>query len=252
MAVAVSVKGLVNQFGSNRIHDGLDLEIQRGEIFSIVGGSGSGKSVLLRSMLGLQQTVAGEIHLLGSPIRPGGQIPNRRLGVLFQHGALFSGLTVRENVALPIALQARGMHPELRSRLASLKIRMAGLSAEADDKMPSELSGGMVKRAALARALALDPELLFLDEPTAGLDPIAAEEFEDLILYLRQSLDLTVVIVTHDLDTLYSLSDRVAVLVDGRARSGTLEEVAEIEHPWVNSYFNGVRARIIRSGESVV
>ncbi|MEM8766588.1 MAG: ATP-binding cassette domain-containing protein [Pseudomonadota bacterium] len=247
---AVSVRGLINQFGDHRVHDDLDLEVKRGEILSIVGGSGSGKSVLLRSMLGLQHPYAGEITVLDMPIRPGLPVPHRRWGVLFQQGALFSGLTVRENVELPIALHSK-MKSSTRAKLASLKIQMAGLPRVAEDKVPSELSGGMVKRAALARALALDPELLFLDEPTAGLDPIAAEEFEDVVLYLRESLDLTVVIITHDLDTLYSLSDRVAVLVDKRARTGTLDEVAKIDHPWVNSYFNGVRARIIRTGETV-
>ena len=247
---AVSVQGLVTQFGDHRVHDGLDLEVQRGEILSIVGGSGSGKSVLLRSILGLQIPREGKIEVLGMPIEPGRPVPHRRWGVLFQRGALFSGLTVRENVELPISLHST-MSAPTRAKLASLKIQMAGLPAEAEDKVPSELSGGMVKRAALARALALDPELLFLDEPTAGLDPIAAEEFEDVILYLRESLDLTVVIITHDLDTLYSLSDRVSVLVDKRARTGTLDEVAAIDHPWVSSYFNGVRARIIRTGETV-
>ncbi|MEJ2087600.1 MAG: ATP-binding cassette domain-containing protein [Gammaproteobacteria bacterium] len=250
-ALAISVKGLVNQFADKRVHDGLDMEVRQGEIFSIVGGSGSGKSVLLRSMLGLQQPRAGEIVVLGMPIEPGRPVPHSAWGVLFQHGALFSGLTVRENVELPIALHSR-MDDKVRAKLASLKIQMVGLPPEAENKVPSELSGGMVKRAALARALALDPQLLFLDEPTAGLDPIAAEEFEDVVLYLRESLDLTVVIITHDLDTLYSLSDRVAVLVDGKARTGTLDEVAEIDHPWISSYFNGVRARIIRSSESVV
>ncbi len=250
VAPAVSVQGIVNQFGDHRVHDGLDLEVRRGEILSIVGGSGSGKSVLLRSMLGLQVPWAGRIEVLGMPIEPGLPVPHRRWGVLFQRGALFSGLTVRENVELPISLHS-DMSAQTRAKLASLKIQMAGLPLEAGRKMPSELSGGMVKRAALARALALDPELLFLDEPTAGLDPIAAEEFEDVILYLRESLDLTVVIITHDLDTLYSLSDRVAVLVDKKARTGTLDEVAAIDHPWVSSYFNGVRARIIRTGETV-
>jgi phospholipid/cholesterol/gamma-HCH transport system ATP-binding protein len=250
-APAISVRGLINQFGDHRIHDGLDLEVERGEIFAIVGGSGSGKSVLMRSILGLQRPTAGEITVLGMPIKPGAALPHRHWGVLFQHGALFSGLTVRENVELPIALHSN-IEPSTRSKLASLKVQLAGLPQDAEDKMPSELSGGMVKRAALARALALEPHLLFLDEPTAGLDPIAAEEFEDVILYLRESLDLTVVIITHDLDTLYSLCDKVAVLVDGRARTGSLEEVAAIDHPWINSYFNGVRARVIRTSESVV
>ncbi len=247
---AISVQGIVNQFGDHRVHDGLDLEVRRGEILSIVGGSGSGKSVLLRSILGLQVPREGRIEVLGMPIAPGLPVPHRRWGVLFQRGALFSGLTVRENVELPISLHS-SMSAKTRAKLARLKIQMAGLPLEAESKVPSELSGGMVKRAALARALALDPELLFLDEPTAGLDPIAAEEFEDVILYLRESLDLTVVIITHDLDTLYSLSDRVTVLVDKKARTGTLDEVAEIDHPWVSSYFNGVRARIIRTGETV-
>lgn len=246
---AISVRGLVNRFGDHVVHDGLDMEVQPGEIHSIVGGSGSGKSVLLRSILGLHRPQAGEIEVLGMPIRPGAEVPHRRWGVLFQQGALFSGLTVRENVELPIALHS-SMDRSTRAKLASLKIQMTGLPKDAEGKVPAELSGGMVKRAALARSLALDPELLFLDEPTAGLDPIGAEEFEDVILYLRESLELTVVIITHDLDTLYSLSDRVTVLVDGKGRSGTLDEVAGIDHPWVSSYFNGVRARIIRAGET--
>ena len=248
---AISVRGLVNQFGDHRIHDELDLDVAQGEIFAIVGGSGSVKAGLMRSILGLQKPTAGEISVLGMPIKPGAELPHRHWGVLFQQGALFSGLTVRETVALPLALPSN-IDPSTRSKLASLKVQLAGLSQDAEDKVPSELSGGMVKRAALARALALEPRLLFLDEPTAGLDPIAAEEFEDVILYLRESLDLTVVIITHDLDTLYSLCDRVAVLVDGRARSGSLEEVAKMDHPWINSYFNGVRARVIRKTQSVV
>ena len=247
----VSVRGLINRFGNNRVHDGLDLDVHKGEILSIVGGSGTGKSVLLRSILGLHQPMAGEISVLGLKISPGSPLPHRNWGVLFQHGALFSGLTVRQNVELPIALSST-MDPTTRAKLASLKIQMTGLPLEAENKVPSELSGGMVKRAALARALALDPQLLFLDEPTAGLDPIAAEEFEDVILYLRKSLNLTVVIITHDLDTLYSLSDRVAVLVDRRTKCGTLEEIAAMDHPWINNYFHGVRARIIRTSESVV
>ena len=244
-----SVRGLVNRFGDHLVHDGLDLEVKRGEIIGIVGGSGSGKSVLLRSMLGLRQPQAGEIEVLGMRIDAGAAVPHRRWGVLFQQGALFSGLTVRENVELPISLHSK-MRPETRAKLARLKIQMAGLPLEAEDKVPSELSGGMVKRAALARALALDPELLFLDEPTSGLDPIAAEEFEDVIVYLRESLDLTVVIITHDLDTLYSICDRVTALVDHKAVTGTLEDVAGIDHPWVNAYFNGTRARIVRAGET--
>ena len=247
----VSVKGLINQFGNNRVHDGLDLQVHRGEILSIVGGSGTGKSVLLRSILGLHQPMGGEISVLGLNIRPGSSLPHQKWGVLFQHGALFSGLTVRENVELPLALSSNVDQTTL-SKLASLKIQMTGLPLEAENKVPSELSGGMVKRAALARALALDPQLLFLDEPTAGLDPIAAEEFEDVILYLRKSLNLTVVIITHDLDTLYSLSDRVAVLVDRRTQCGTLDEIAAMDHPWIRNYFHGVRARIIRTSESVV
>jgi len=247
----VSVKGLINQFGNNRVHDGLDLEVHKGEILSIVGGSGTGKSVLLRSILGLHQPMGGEISVLGLNIRPGSTLPHQQWGVLFQHGALFSGLTVRENVELPLALSSN-MDQTTLSKLASLKIQMTGLPLEAENKVPSELSGGMVKRAALARALALDPQLLFLDEPTAGLDPIAAEEFEDVILYLRKSLGLTVVIITHDLDTLYSLSDRVAVLVDRRTQCGTLDEIAAMDHPWIRNYFHGVRARIIRTSESVV
>lgn len=245
---AISVRGLVNQFGEQRVHDNLDLDVERREILAVVGGSGTGKSVLLRTILGLQIPQAGSVTVLGMPISRGSPIPHSCWGVLFQGGALFSGLTVRENVELPIALHSN-VERAVRSKLADLKIQMTGLAPEVGDKYPAELSGGMVKRAALARALALDPTLLFLDEPTAGLDPIAASEFDELILYLRDSLDLTVVMITHDLDTLFRIADRIAVLVDQHAVIGPLATVRALDHPWVHQYFNGDRARAAQTTE---
>jgi phospholipid/cholesterol/gamma-HCH transport system ATP-binding protein len=236
----ISVHGLVNAFGPQRVHDGLSLEVQRGEVLGIVGGSGSGKSVLLHSMLGLRRPQAGEIRILGHDPDWFQQRPQRAFGVMFQGGALFSGLTVRQNVELPLALYARTSR-ELRRELAEVKVRLAGLPTSALEKRPAELSGGMVKRAALARALALDPAILFLDEPTAGLDPIAATAFDRLVDHLRQSLDLTVVLITHDVDTLASICDRIAVLVEGRARVGTLAGFMDDDTPWIRDYFHDPR-----------
>jgi phospholipid/cholesterol/gamma-HCH transport system ATP-binding protein len=224
------------------VHDGLNFDVRNDEIMGLVGGSGTGKSVLMRSMLGLQRTTAGSIRVLDQEIRylePG---PNRHWGVLFQHGALLSGLTVQENVELPIALHS-DMPIETRHELASLKLLMAGLPLSVADKYPSELSGGMKKRVSLARALALEPKILFLDEPTAGLDPIAATEFDKLISYLADNLDLTVLMITHDVDSLFGICDRIAVLVDGGAIVGTVEEILESEHPWIQQYFNVPRAQ---------
>lgn len=243
----IRVSGLVNRFGTQTVHDGLDLDVRRGEILGVVGGSGSGKSVLMRAILGLRPPQAGTIEVLGKRMGAGEgarTLLRRRTGVLFQDGALFSSLTVRENVEVPIKTWYPGLSASVRCELARLKIRMAGLSAAACSKAPSELSGGMRKRAGLARALALDPELLFLDEPTAGLDPIGAAAFDELLVTLRDALGLTVFLITHDLDTLYRICDRVAVIAEGRILvSGRLEAVSRHDHPWVHDYFHGPRSR---------
>jgi phospholipid/cholesterol/gamma-HCH transport system ATP-binding protein len=245
--LAIRVRGLLNRFGDQTVHSGLDLDVRRGEILGVVGGSGSGKSVLMRAILGLRPPQAGRIEVLGHAVGEGDdslQALRRRTGVLFQDGALFSSLTVRENVEVPIRTHFPEIPRELRCELARLKIRLSGLSVSACGKYPSELSGGMRKRAGLARALALDPELLFLDEPTAGLDPIGAAAFDELLRTLTDALGLTVFLITHDLDTLYGICDRIAVIGDGRVLvSGPLEEVEAFDHAWVRDYFHGPRAR---------
>ena len=244
----VSVRGLVNRFGSQTVHNGLDLDIRTGEIFGIVGGSGSGKSVLLRSILGLQRPQAGTVAIEGRNItRMSGaelRAVKRSYGVTFQHGALFTSLTVSQNVELPIA-EFFDLKKETLTALAELRIRMVGLPADAGSKYPAQLSGGMVKRAALARALALEPALLFLDEPTSGLDPISAAAFDELILYLQGHLHLTVVMITHDLDTIMRTCNRVGVIVDARMIVDTLDGILQNEHPWIREYFHGPRARAV-------
>jgi len=246
MDAVISVRGVVNRFGAQVVHDGVDLDVYPGEIFGIVGGSGSGKSVLLRTMLGLQRPVSGQVVIEGRDITAmdAGQLNDvkRRYGVTFQHGALFTSLTVLQNVELPLA-EYYDADPATRAALAGLRISMVGLPPEAGAKYPAQLSGGMVKRAALARARALDPQLLFLDEPTSGLDPISADAFDRLVLYLQRSLALTVVMITHDLDTIFRTCNRVGVLVDGRMISGTLAEMVRHDHPWIREYFNGPRGR---------
>lgn len=249
---AARARGLRTQFGRQVIHDGLDLDVRVGEVLGIVGGSGTGKSVLLKEILGLVRPVAGRIELLGvDPESLSGTERARlraRTGVLFQDGALFSSLTVAENVMVPLREHTR-IRGERAERLARIKIAMSGLPPEAGAKYPSELSGGMRKRAGLARALALDPDILFLDEPTAGLDPIGAAAFDKLIADLRRGLGLTVCMVTHDLDSLVTICDRIAVLIDKRVRVGTLEELLEDPHPWIREYFHGPRGRAARRVE---
>lgn len=242
----ISIRGVVNRFGTQVVHDGVDLDIYEGEVLGIVGGSGSGKSVLLRTMLGLNKPVSGEVLIEGKDIT---QMPQKELlavkqryGVTFQHGALFSSLSVAENVQLPIREYFK-VSREALEELTELRLRMVGLPVDAGPKLPAQLSGGMIKRAALARALALDPALLFLDEPTAGLDPISAAAFDELVLYLQRGLKLTVVMITHDLDTLVTTCDRVAVLVDRKIVVDTLEGIMSNPHPWIQEYFHGPRAR---------
>ncbi|HVW70236.1 MAG TPA: ATP-binding cassette domain-containing protein [Steroidobacteraceae bacterium] len=242
----LEVIGLVNRFGPQVVHDGLNMEVREDEVFGIVGGSGTGKSVLLRSILGLQRPQAGIIRIEGRDITKmtASQLyaVKADYGVTFQQGALYSALTVLQNVQLPM-IEHVDMEPAARDELAMLKIRLAGLPADAAQKYPSQLSGGMIKRAALARALALDPKLLFLDEPTSGLDPISASEFDELILYLQKQLHLTVVMITHDLDTIFRTCNRVGVIVDHRMVVDTLEGIVNNPHPWIQSYFHGERAR---------
>ena len=247
----VVVEGLVNRFGTHAVHEGLDLKVRRGEILGVVGGSGTGKSVLMRSIIGLQRPSEGRIEILGHSVDDLAGVEDidirSRWGVLFQGGALFSTLTVGENVEVPLREFYPEIDEELRHEIARFKVRLSGLPDEAAAKYPSELSGGMKKRAGLARALALDPELLFLDEPTAGLDPIGAAQFDRLTRELADVLGLTVFLITHDLDTLYEICDRVAVLADKRVIAvGTIAELLQTDHPWIQEYFNGPRGRAAR------
>ncbi|MCF7221294.1 ABC transporter ATP-binding protein [Marilutibacter chinensis] len=244
----IRVRGVSNRFGRQVVHEDLDLDVRRGEILGVVGGSGSGKSVLMRTIIGLRQPNAGSIEVLGIDARSDDATQRReierRTGVLFQDGALFSSLTVGENVQVPLKEYHPHLPDSLLYELALLKIKLAGLPADALDKLPAQLSGGMRKRAGLARALALDPPLLFLDEPTAGLDPIGAAAFDRLIRTLQQALGLTVFLITHDLDTLYAICDRIAVLADRRVVAcAPIDEVERFGHPWVQEYFHGPRAR---------
>ena len=243
----IRLRGIRNQFGPAVVHDDLDLDLYRGEVLGVVGGSGTGKSVLLRCIAGLRPPQAGQIEIFGQDALNCSEASRReidaRMGVMFQDGALFSSLTVRENVEVPMK-NIKGLDAGLRRELADLKISMSGLPYAAGGKYPSELSGGMRKRAGLARALALDPEIVFLDEPTAGLDPIGASAFDELIKALSESLGLTVFLVTHDLDTLHATCDRIAVLAEKRVMyTGTMADMLHVEHPWVHEYFHGPRAR---------
>jgi phospholipid/cholesterol/gamma-HCH transport system ATP-binding protein len=246
MEPVVQVQGLVNRFGTQVVHDGLDMQVMPDEVFGIVGGSGTGKSVLLRTILGLQRPQAGVVRIDGHDITQMTEaqlrIVKSHYGVSFQAGALYSGLTVKENIQLPM-LEYLKLSERALDDLALLKICLVGLSPQAAGKYPSELSGGMVKRVALARALALDPSLLFLDEPTSGLDPIGAAAFDDLTLYLQRELKLTIVMITHDLDSIFRTCNRVGVIVDRRMISDTLEGIVNNPNPWIQEYFHGERAR---------
>ena len=243
---AIEVTGLRTQFGTQVIHDKLDFAVRRGEVMGIVGGSGTGKSVLMRTVIGLNRPAAGRIVVLGQDMT--GAAPDdvralqRRWGVLFQDGALFSSMTVAQNIQAPIKEHSH-LSPRLRRDMIDVKISLAGLPPDAANKYPSELSGGMRKRAGLARALALDPEILFLDEPTAGLDPIGAAKFDELIAELQRALGLTVVMVTHDLDSLHAICNRVSVLLDKRVKVGTIESLMDQPDPWIQEYFRGPRGR---------
>ena len=246
----IRIRGLENRFGLQVVHQGLDLDVRKGEVLGVVGGSGSGKSVLLKSIIGLQRPSGGTINVLGEELLAMDmdeiESLRTRVGVLFQDGALFSSLTVAENIQVPLR-EHLGLPLGLLDRIAAMKIAMVGLPAEAGAKLPSQLSGGMRKRAGLARALAMDPEILFLDEPTAGLDPIGAAAFDRLIHDMQQSLGLTVFMVTHDLDSLAAVCDRIAVLVDRKIRVATMQEHMKDDHPWIHSYFHGPRARAAAS-----
>ncbi|KAF0186281.1 MAG: putative ABC transport system ATP-binding protein [Hyphomonadaceae bacterium] len=245
--VAIRLRNITNKFGDFIIHKDLDLDVLRGETIGFVGGSGAGKSVLLRTIIGLNRPFAGKVDVLGIDVWGENEAEQEKLaskwGVMFQDGALFSSLTVLENVMVPLK-EHTNLSPKLMGEIAALKVLMAGLPKEAGDKLPSELSGGMRKRAALARALALDPDILFLDEPTAGLDPITAGRFDDLINDLKQALGLTVFIITHDLDTLRDACDRVAALANQRVSAiGPLDYVREQATGWLEEYFSGPRGR---------
>jgi len=248
------VRGLRNQFVTQLVHEDLALDVRAGEILGVVGGSGTGKSVLMRAILNLRPPQAGTIEVLGQTVGEDAASRStlqRQTGVLFQDGALFSSLTVAENVAVPLRAHYPGLPDALLADLIRLKIRLAGLPDDAGDKLPAQLSGGMRKRAGLARALALDPALLFLDEPTAGLDPIGAAAFDSLLKALQEALGLTVFLITHDLDTLYAICDRVAVLGQRRILTiGPLADVERFDEPWVHDYFHGPRARAAASAQA--
>ena len=246
--IVIRVRGLKNSFGDQIVHEGLDLDVRRGEILGVVGGSGTGKSVLMRSIIGLQAPDEGEVTVFGESTLDRDDDDaieiRKRWGILFQGGALFSTLTVAENVEVPIKEFYPRIDPVLLDEIASYKVVMTGLPADAGPKYPAELSGGMRKRAGLARALALDPELLFLDEPTAGLDPIGAAAFDELTLSLQRTMGLTVFLITHDLDSLYAICDRVAVIADKKVIAvGTIDELVALDHPWIEEYFKGPRGR---------
>ncbi len=245
--LAISVRDLVVGFGDTLVVRGLDLDVYRGEVLGFVGGSGTGKSVLTRTILGLERKRSGRIEVFGEDLDKASAADHarieRRMGVMFQQGALFSNLTVKQNIQVPMREHLR-LSPRFADELAMLKLALVGLDLDAADKLPAQLSGGMIKRAALARALALDPELVFLDEPTSGLDPIGAADFDELIATLQKTLGLTVFMVTHDLDSIYAICDRVAALAEGKViAAGPISTLLASDHPWVHAYFHGTRAR---------
>ncbi|MEM1379699.1 MAG: ABC transporter ATP-binding protein [Pseudomonadota bacterium] len=243
----IEVRGVLNQFGHHVVHDNLDLDVHRGEIIGVVGGSGTGKSVLMRTIVGLRKPQAGTVTILGKQIFPREHDTsglNDDIGILFQDGALFSSMTVAENVMAPLREHHHEISDALAEEIAGMKLSLAGLDESVGTKMPADLSGGMRKRVALARAMALDPQVLFLDEPTAGLDPIGAAKFDELIISLRDNLGLTIFMITHDLDSLYRDCDRVAVLADKKVIvNAPLEDVERSNHPWISDYFGGPRGR---------
>ena len=254
--VVIKVRALRNQFGSHIVHDNLDLDVYKGDILGVVGGSGTGKSVLLRSIVGLVTPAAGELTVFGKTLSKLSGTErvavDRQMGVLFQQGALYSSLTVKENIAFPL-IEQLGMPRAEAEDLAMMKLFLVGLTGVAADRYPSELSGGMIKRAALARSLALDPAILFLDEPTAGLDPIGAASFDELIKTLRDALGLTIFLVTHDMDTLYTACDKIAVLSDKKVLiSAPIDEVKKIDNEWIQEYFNGPRGRAAYSAHTLI
>jgi phospholipid/cholesterol/gamma-HCH transport system ATP-binding protein len=246
--IVIRVQGLLTRMGGRVIHDHIDLEVRRGEVLGVVGGSGAGKSVLLRTIIGLNHAAEGRIEVLGQDMtRLRGDARHAvqtRWGVLFQDGALFSGQTVAENIQVPLR-EHTDLPQRLMNEITAVKLSLVGLPPDAARKYPSELSGGMRKRAGLARALALDPEILFLDEPTSGLDPISANQFDELIRDLQKSLNLTVLMVTHDLDSLRATTNRIAVLVDRTLHIGTIAELSHDRHPWIHEYFAGSRGRAV-------
>jgi len=249
----IRIQGLVSRFGEHVVHDGLDLEVRKGEVLGLVGGSGAGKSVLLNALIGLRQPDGGQVEVLGVDLLKASDRERHdlesRWGVLFQNGALFSALSVRENVGAPL-IEHTKLPRRMVDEIAELKISMTGLPANAGALHPAELSGGMRKRAGLARAIVMDPELLFLDEPTAGLDPISAEAFDRLIRSLSDNLGLTVFMITHDLDSLYAICDRVAVIADRKIVAvAPIHELEKSDHPWIKEYFLGPRGRAAQAAK---